>query len=274
MSSFTIPGPAGTLHFVSLPAPPAASREEIPALFVHGMVGYTGFWDHALAHTARRRRAIALDLRGHGRSAPPADGDYSVERCADDAAAVLDALGLARVALVGHSYGALVALELAARRPTRVARLVLADPPGDITRIPPEVRERELAPFIAALAGDDWRGTITTGFEQALAGAPATTREIVLGRLAATPRDRLLGMYRGMFVYEAVRALDAYLAAPGRRARGIVAPSNAWPFSLHLLRPALETTVLPHVGHWLALDAPAPFAHALDEALGEGPAPS
>ena len=69
------------------------------------------------------RNVLALDLPGHGRSegAPLA----SVEAMADWVVRVLDSLGLGKAALVGHSMGALIALECAARHPARVERIAL-----------------------------------------------------------------------------------------------------------------------------------------------------
>ena len=66
---------------------------------------------------------LAVDLPGHCRSAgePPT----SVENAADFVIALLDAAGLKQAALVGHSFGSLIALETAARAPDRVSQLVL-----------------------------------------------------------------------------------------------------------------------------------------------------
>src|SRR6476661_8084436 len=66
MPTFTIPGKAGPLHFVDLREESPTPSGSLPIVFVHGMVGHTGFWNAALAACADRRRAIALDLRGHG----------------------------------------------------------------------------------------------------------------------------------------------------------------------------------------------------------------
>ncbi|XXY49976.1 alpha/beta fold hydrolase [Sorangium sp. So ce269] len=265
MRSQTVAGPAGALHIVEYPAAGAgASREALPVVLVHGMVGHAGFWEAPLSHAAGRRRAIAMDLRGHGASEPPPGADYAPSACAADVLAVLDALGLERVALVGHSFGTLVAIAAAAAHPDRIARLVLADPPGDFTQLPAEIREQQLSPLLAALETDDWRTAARAGFDGALAGSAPATRDVVLARLAATPRDRLLGMYRTMIEFPAVDTLDRYLAVPGSRAHAIVAPSNAWPFSLHVLRPALKAVVLPETGHWLMMDAPAAFAAQLE----------
>ena len=247
-----------------------ADTESPPLVLLHGMVTDAGVWDATLAHLgAARRRVVLPELRGHGASSRPGDGDYSIESCADDIQRVLDALALDRIDLVGHSYGSLVALEVASREPRRVARLVLADPPGDFSYLPAEVKERELDPFVAALESDGWREAATAGFEQSLGELAATaTRDLVLRQLAAAPRELVVGIMRSMFAYDPIRALDAWLAVPGAVAQAILAPANAWPYSLHVVRPALATTFVPRVGHWLQLDAPEPFAAALDAALG------
>ena len=69
-------------------------------------------------------RVIALDHRGHGRGLR-ASTDFTLEDCADDAAALLGELGTGRAIVVGYSMGGPVALLLAARHPERVAGLVL-----------------------------------------------------------------------------------------------------------------------------------------------------
>jgi pimeloyl-ACP methyl ester carboxylesterase len=73
---------------------------------------------------AESYRMIALDLRGHGRGMRSTES-FSLEDCADDAAAVLDHLGAGRVIVVGYSMGGPVGLLLARRHPERVAALVM-----------------------------------------------------------------------------------------------------------------------------------------------------
>ena len=77
----------------------------------------------------------------------------------------------------------------------------------------------------------------------------------------------MLGMYRSMFAFGAAETLERYLAAPGASAHAILAPANAWPFSLHNLVPALETSLVPDVGHWIMLDAPDRFVVALEDSI-------
>ncbi|HEX8850234.1 MAG TPA: alpha/beta fold hydrolase [Gemmatimonadaceae bacterium] len=260
--SLAVAGPAGAIRTFHWPGNTRASAA--PLLFIHGMLGDASFWEPTVeALGDDRPRTIAMELRGHGSSEPPADDDYSPPACAEDARAVLDAYALDRATVVGHSYGALVALAFAAAHPERVARLILADPPGDFAHLSERERREQLEPFLAALAGEHWREATQAGFEDACAGGRETTRQMIFDRLAAARRESTVGLFRPMFQFAAVDALDRFLAHPGASAHAIVATSNAWPFSLHVLRPALPHTVIPGTGHWLMLDDPRAFAGAL-----------
>lgn len=86
-------------------------------LFVHGATLDHRMWRRQVDALAPRFRTITYDVRGYGRSAMP-DGEF---KHFEDAAALIDHLGLERVVVVGHSVGALWALELALARPERVA---------------------------------------------------------------------------------------------------------------------------------------------------------
>jgi pimeloyl-ACP methyl ester carboxylesterase len=169
--------------------------------------------------------------------------------------------------LVGHSYGALVAIDAAARRPGSVRRLVLVDPPGDFTEVTTQMRDEQIRPFITSLETDAWRSTIEKGFDDALVGGTSSTAAAIHARLASMPRDAFASMYRSMMTYDPATVLRRYLAAPGTSAHAIVAPPNAWPFSLHVLVPSLPTTLVPNVSHWIMLDAPERFVAALDAAV-------
>lgn len=96
-----------------------------PVVFVHGGAMTHRVWDHQLAAAMRSHRAVAYDLRGTGGSDKPPAG-YSVDAFADDLAALVARLDLARPAIVGHGLGSHVALRLAATRPDVPGRLVLA----------------------------------------------------------------------------------------------------------------------------------------------------
>jgi non-heme chloroperoxidase len=95
---------------------------------------YTDSWfsySRVLALLPVRYHALAVDQRGHGDSDRPACC-YTVEDFAADAVAFLDAVGLERASLVGHSGSCLVARRVAETHPERVARLVLIGSPGSL----------------------------------------------------------------------------------------------------------------------------------------------
>ncbi|MBP1077067.1 pimeloyl-ACP methyl ester carboxylesterase [Microbacterium terrae] len=95
------------------------------ALLIHGVTSSHLAWPFVVGRLPGVR-AIAPDLRGRGASSALA-GPAGMAAHADDLAAALDALGIARVTVVGHSMGAFVAVVFAHRHPERVSRLVLVD---------------------------------------------------------------------------------------------------------------------------------------------------
>lgn len=109
-----------------------------PVVLLHGLGDSAADWDPVLDGLAARWRVFAVDLRGHGDSDRP--GDYSFTLMRDDVLAFLDTAGRDRVALIGHSMGAVVAVLVAQAAPQRVSRLVLEDAtvprPGDLHRPP------------------------------------------------------------------------------------------------------------------------------------------
>jgi pimeloyl-ACP methyl ester carboxylesterase len=95
-------------------------------LLLHGIGNYGRYWDLFADAVAGRLRLVAPDARGHGDSGKPADG-YTVDEFVADAVAILDAYGVERTLLVGHSMGGSHAIALAGVHPERVLGLVVVD---------------------------------------------------------------------------------------------------------------------------------------------------
>jgi pimeloyl-ACP methyl ester carboxylesterase len=80
-------------------------------------------WQEMIPALAKRRRVIAVEMQGHGRTAD-IQRDFSYENLADDIAALLDYLKLPKADVLGYSMGACVAMQVAIRHPTKVRKVV------------------------------------------------------------------------------------------------------------------------------------------------------
>ena len=117
----------GQVHFASC-GPVSAESSAPVVLFLHQTPRSWQEYREVLPLIGQRYRAIAMDTVGFGDSAPP-PWPPSIERWAQVAVELLDALGVARATVVGHHTGGVIAVELAAAFPERVGALVLSSTP-------------------------------------------------------------------------------------------------------------------------------------------------
>jgi pimeloyl-ACP methyl ester carboxylesterase len=140
-------------------------------ILAHGLASNARIWDMVAPILARQFRVVALDQRSHGLSEAPADGDYSFEPICADLRGVVEALGFERPVVVGHSWGASVAVEYAARYPDAVSGIVLVDggfltlgkrmtwPEAEERLAPPRLAGTPLAEFherVKKMAGENY----------------------------------------------------------------------------------------------------------------------
>lgn len=241
-----------------------------PALVLsHGIGSNADSFAGLLPRLPADWRIVAWNMPGYGASAPlgqdwPVAADY-----ARALAGLLDRLGLDRVLLAGHSLGTLVGAALAAERPDRVARLLLAAPalgygtaPGAALDAPVQARIDDLAHLGSA------------GFARARAARLVFEPEANLGLVAAVEAG--MSQIRSPGYNQATRMLAsgrliedaARLAVPTDVIVGaedvVTPPANAR--RLHAVLPAAvrgTLTEVPAVGHALYHQAPAAFAAAL-----------
>lgn len=95
-------------------------------LLSNSLMSNYDMWDRTVPALSERYRVLRYDTRGHGRSGTT-PGPYSIEMLADDAAGLLDALGIACAHIVGLSMGGMIAQQLGARFPDKVLSLALCD---------------------------------------------------------------------------------------------------------------------------------------------------
>ena len=117
-------------------------------LLAHATGFHARVWDRTIAALAPGRHAIALDMRGHGRSSKT--GPYTWDVFGEDVAQAVQVLGLERVIGVGHSMGGHAMTQAAARLPERFVRLVLVDP----VIMSPEIYADRARHVMPARAGD------------------------------------------------------------------------------------------------------------------------
>ena len=202
---------------------------------------------------------MALDLRGMGQSAVPANSDYSIEAMAADVAAVADALKLSRFVIVGHSYGGAVVAAYAAAHPDRVAGVVFADSAGNISTTPKEMRGM----FVAALRKNK-DAVVTSWFGPILANSSDAVRSAVLTSVRATPVEVFVGALVGLAGHDLTADVRAY---HGPRLAIINAALARSPTSFHSQFPEVPSRALDGVSHWLMMDKPDEFNRILDEFL-------
>jgi pimeloyl-ACP methyl ester carboxylesterase len=247
----TVTGPAGTLH-INDGGAEDAERGAWPVVFVHSYAGSAKHWEAQLAHLRPTRRAVAIDLRGHGESEPPENGDYSIASLAEDIAAVEDDLDLGRFVLVGHSMGGAAALDYARTHSDDVAGLVLVGTPGKSSP--------ELATQVMSALESDYDKTMEDFWERLLRDARPEVAAQIRSEGKSVPREASLKIIRAIFDYDPMPSLTTY--------RGptlfIDAEGEDSPGALYTLEPSTPRKVIPGVSHWVQLDKPEEFNRILD----------
>jgi pimeloyl-ACP methyl ester carboxylesterase len=198
---------------------------------------------------------IRPDLEGAGRSA--AVGEISVESHAEDLAALLDALGVERAAVVAHSMGTLVARALAARHPEKVSALALLGAVGE-----PAEAGRQAQRDRAALLRDKGTAAVAPGV---VANALSETTRRDKPEVAAFVRELVMRQAPEGYA----RNCEALAAAtdPGPLDKGVplllvtgtddkVGPPGTSE-ELAAAHGGATVEILPGVGHWTSLEAAA-----------------
>jgi pimeloyl-ACP methyl ester carboxylesterase len=290
MQIFDLATPAGpvSLYAYTGGKPWSDDTQRPVVVFVHGALNDHSVWTLPARWFAHHGwRVLAVDLPGHGRSSGPAQA--SVADLAQTLLAVLDRLGAARAALVGHSMGSLIGLDAAARcadadAPVQVDRLVLVG-----TAVPMPV-----SPALLATAAQDPQAAIEMvvsfahGSLAAKPGNPGpgtwhhgASRQLMRRVLARSAG--VAGIGHNLFHHDFslcnghVDGLDAALriAAGGRTTCAAVLGARD---RMTLPRAAREVCsrlgaavyTLPEAGHELMQEDPEGLLKALRVALGAG----
>jgi len=242
-------------------------------VLLHGVGGGREAWGDALSGTGRGLAeagflAIAPDLPGYGDSLSIAP--YDMAGLARAVVALIDAVGSARCALVGHSMGGMVALEVAARAPGRVRALVLSGTSPAFGRAGGAWQAEFLAQRLAPLDAGRGMAALAPGLALGM-GSPAAPHDAVARAavlMSAVPEAtyrRALRAIVGFDRRELLRDLHLpVLCLAGEDDR------NASPAMMQKMAARIagaEFVCLPKVGHLANMEAPTLFNRALVDFL-------
>ena len=234
----------------------------LPIVFIHGNGGTSQQWRSQLQHFRTQRRAVAIDLSGFGKSAPPVDGDYSLDRMIEAIEGAVNTLGLDRFVIVGHSYGGAVVASYAAAHPQKVAGVVYVDAAASSLPLN-EQQQEQLANAIRA----DKMAVVRPWFAPMLAPSEAAVSEEVFSAVEETSVDAFIGALFSLVNYDAKTVIGAY---QGPRL-AIVASALEMPASFQNQFPEVEAVRIAGAGHWLMLDAAAEVTAAIEAFLQKLP---
>ena len=231
----------------------AGTGEGVPIVLVHGFGGDLDNWLFNQPALAEHHDVVALDLPGHGRSAKDV-GAGDLAFLSETLAEFLDALGIDRAHLVGHSLGGAAVLGLALDHPKRAASLTLISPAG----LGPEINRSYISGFVGAARRKEMKGVLQMLF----ADPGLVSRDLVEDVLKYKRLDGVAGaletIARAVFpdgrqaVVLAERVGD--LAVPvqviwGRRDE-IVPPAHA-----EALPPGVPVHMIETAGHMAHMEA-------------------
>ena len=220
-------------------------------------------WDAVVPRLARDRRVVTLDLAGHGASGRDRK-DWTMPAFGEDVRAVVDALGLRKVILVGHSMGGPVILEAARLLPGRVVGLVPVDTGLNVEKTStPE----EVAGLMAAFE-KDYRATADQ-FTRQYMFAPKSDKAVVdrvAAKNAAAPPEVAIPCLRAVLGYDARPTLRE-VRVPAHAVNADLYPTDVEANRRHFA--SYDVTLMTGVGHYLMIEDPARFTELLAGAVAQ-----
>lgn len=238
------------------------------ALLLHGIGGNLENFRETQAALAPRRRTVAWNMPGYDGSPPIAPYDFP--HLAEAALRVLDADGIDRAVVVGHSFGGMVAQEIAARAPGRVAGLVLFATSAAFGGRDPRFKTEFLAQRLAPLDRGLSPGDIAPALTATMFGPAATTeaRRRAIASMAKIPAASYRAALGAIVNFDRTADL-ARIACPTlvlAAEHDTLAPPRTMQRMAERI-PGARYVCLAGLGHLANLEAPAVFARTLADFL-------
>lgn len=230
-----------------------------PALvFVHGWSCDRSYWEGQLEPFSRDFRLVAVDLAGHGESGLGRE-TWTIEAFGGDVAAVVEALGLERTILIGHSMGGDAIVEATRRLPGRVDGLVWIDV---YKRLGTQCTPEQLEAMMAPLRADFEKGARTFVRGMFPSSADPSLVERVVADMSAAPPAVALEAVRSAWTYDPTVAL-MQLNLPVVAINPDDRPTDLESMENH----GVEVVLMSGVGHFLMMEDPEGFNPLLRDVI-------
>jgi 3-oxoadipate enol-lactonase len=243
-------------------------RDNPVIVFLNGMSQTTQHWKSHARTLHERYRVITYDARGQGKSDVPTSPP-TIERHADDLLAILDAVDVGKVHLVGFSHGARVALGFSARYPERVASLVLVSATARPTALARTI-VRSWAEVLdqGGLAAMSWSALPTILGNEFLEKNERMLSNIIKASIQRNTAEGIRQLLAGLTAYPNLDDLAVQVRAPSLVIAGdedlLVEPSGARELA-RLCNASYRE--LPNTGHTIPIERPELFREIIVEFL-------
>ncbi len=240
--------------------------ENAPVVMLSNSLGTSlAVWDAQAAALRGKYRVLRYDTRGHGLTdvTPAGNSGYSMDQLADDAAALIRALGLKRVHLCGLSIGGMLGQRLAAKAPELLASLILCDTAPYMN---PQVWDERIAAIRKSGLEIVAEGTMQRWFTQRFHETQPDAVKGIRNMLVRTPAEGYIGCAYAIRDMD-LRADDAKIICPTLIVVGEDDPAT--PVSaareMNAAIKGSKLVIVPQCAHIVTVEQPA----ALNRALGE-----
>ena len=264
------------LHFID-----HGGDAEVDAVALHGFALNCHSFDEVAPALSDQLHWYALDQRGHGRSDRAAQlSDYSRDHMADDIDQFIEAQGLERPVVIGHSMGGMNAMTFAARHPDKLRALVLID-------VGPGVSVDGVQQVQQFVAGPYELDSLDAWVEMTHRYYPFRSKEGIRKRLEVSLRETPDGKMAKMFderfreadfrgvadgrdgIWETARALNVPTLLLHGEKSPVLKREQAEEFAAQV--PVVRLVTIPEAGHSVAGDQPEAFVEAVRAFLTDAP---
>lgn len=239
-------------------------KGEPTLLFVHGWSCDTRYWRLQIPYFSKKHRVVVLDLAGHGHSGMGRT-NHTMASFGEDVQAVMEAAGVDRVILIGHSMGGSVIAEAARLMPGRVIGLIGID---TLENVEYPLTSEEFRKMITPLEKDFRTGSRQFVGQMLYPRTDPGLREWILSDMSAAPPSVALSAMTEMMTQyitgEAAGIFDKI------RIPVMVVNGDLWPVNYEANRRhmySFDAIVLKKADHFLMLNRPEEFNPALEKAI-------